>query len=108
MKKLLWLLLLFRLSITGAGADSISTTINCTIHGLKNERSLNWLPSGLFLYQLKNGEAVSLGFQRPDAKGKCSFYLDAQEGIYFFKKAGGKGLDFKYTIYMKPGDKKES
>ena len=107
MKKLLWLLLLFRLSITGAGADSISTTINCTIHGLKNERSLNWLPSGLFLYQLKNGEAVSLGFQRPDAKGNCSFNLDAQEGIYFFKKAGGKGLDFKYTIYLKPGDKKK-
>jgi peroxiredoxin len=107
MKKLLLLLLLFKLSIAGAGADSIRTTINCTIHGLKNDGSINWLPSGLFVYQLKNGEAVSLGFQRPDAKGNCSFNLDGHEGIYFFKKAGGKGLDFKYTIYIKAGDQKK-
>ncbi|MCU7548818.1 TlpA family protein disulfide reductase [Chitinophagaceae bacterium LB-8] len=107
MKKLLAFLLLFKLSIAGASADSIKTTINCTIHGLKKEGGLNELPSGLFLYELKNGEAVSLGFQRPDAQGNCSFDLDVKEGVYFFKKAGGHGLDFKYTIYIKAGEQKK-
>jgi thiol-disulfide isomerase/thioredoxin len=107
MKKLLAFLLLFKLSIVGASADSIKTTINCTIHGIEKEGNSNWLPAGLFLYQLKNGEAVSLGFQRPDAQGNCSFNLDVKEGVFFFKKAGGHGLDFKYTIYIKAGDQKK-
>jgi thiol-disulfide isomerase/thioredoxin len=107
MKKLLVFLLLFKISMVGAAADSIRTTINCTIHGLKKDGNLNWLPSGLYLYELKNGEAVSLGFQRPDAQGNCAFNLVVKEGIYFFKKAGGKGLDFKYTIYIKGGDHKK-
>src|SRR5688572_29989301 len=107
MKKLLAFLLLFKFSIVGASAGPIKTTISCTIHGLKQEGNSNWLPSGLTLYQLKNGEAVSLGFKRPDAQGNCSFDLEVKEGVYFFKKAGGKGHEFKYTIYIKAGDQKK-
>jgi thiol-disulfide isomerase/thioredoxin len=107
MKKLLTFLLLFKLSIVEASADTIKTTINCTVHGQKKEGNSNWLQAGLTLYQLKNGEAVSLGFKRPDAQGNCSFNLDVKEGVYFFKKAGGHGHDFKYTIYIKAGDQKK-
>ena len=72
---------------------------NCTIHGEGT--------SGLFLYQLKNGHAVSLGFKRPDENRNCSFDVDVREGIYFFRKAGVKGDQFNYVIYLKAADQKK-
>jgi thiol-disulfide isomerase/thioredoxin len=99
MKTLFLILLWCGLIAIEANAGPIKTTINCTIHGNNT--------SGLFLYQLKNGDAVSLGAKRPDKDGNCTFDVAVKEGIYFFKKAGGKGHEFKYTIYLKAGDQKK-
>ena len=104
MKKLLALLLLFKMSASQASADAAKATITCTVH---NSGSDGRDPSGLFLYQLKDGQPLSLGFQRPDEQGNCSFNLDVKEGIYFFKRAGGHGHEFKFTIYVKAGDQKQ-
>jgi len=97
MKKLITLILC--LAFVGTFANGVKTTINCTIHG-KND-------SGLFLYQLKDGNVESLGFKRPDENGNCNFNVQAKEAIYFFKKAGGKGHVFKITLYVKPGEQKQ-
>ncbi|UKJ09279.1 TlpA family protein disulfide reductase [Solitalea lacus] len=99
MKKLLSVLFLFNLCIFSAYAGATNAVINCTIHGNST--------SGLFLYQLQDGDAVSLGFKRPDANGNCSFNLDVKEGVFFFKKAGGKGHEFKTLIYLKAGEQKQ-
>lgn len=98
-KKLFVVLVLFSLGIVAAYAGTKNAVINCTIHGKST--------SGLFLYQLKDGAAVSLGFKRPDANGNCNFNVDVKEGVYFFKKAGGKGHGFEYTIYLKAGEQKQ-
>jgi thiol-disulfide isomerase/thioredoxin len=84
-----------------AYADTSNATLNCTVHG---ETS-----SGLFLYQLKNGQAVSLGFKRPDENKKCVFDVDVKEGIYFFRRAGaGHGNNqFNYVVYLKAGEQKK-
>lgn len=64
--------------------------------------------SGVNLYRVKNGKAASLGFQRPDAQGKCSFEVEEpKEGIYYFSRAGGKGTDYKNVLYLKSGDQKQ-
>ena len=109
MKKLLVFMLLFRLSIVEASADPIKTTINCTIHGQKKEANPNWLPAGLSLYKLKNGEAVKIALQRPDENGNCSFEVDVKEGIYFFQKGGGQkgGGGFKHALYLKARENKK-
>ncbi|HEY2583836.1 MAG TPA: TlpA disulfide reductase family protein [Mucilaginibacter sp.] len=101
MKKLLAFLSLCMVIGTGAYADANKAILNCTIHG-DNQ-------SGLFLYQLKNGQAMSLGFKRPDENKKCVFEVDVKEGVYFFKKAGaGHGNNqFNYVIYLKAGDQKK-
>ncbi|SMO76883.1 Thiol-disulfide isomerase or thioredoxin [Solitalea koreensis] len=100
MKKLLVLLLLFTISIAGASAEVIKTTLNFTVKGN--------LGSGLFLYELKKGEGVSLGFKRPDANGKVTFKVDLKkEGVFFFKRAGGHGGSFDNVIYLKAGDQKK-
>lgn len=99
MKKILTILLLFVVgSIIEARAASGKATITCTINGSRG--------SGLYLYQLKDGEAQSLGFKRPDDKGMCKFVVDVNEGIYFFRKAGVKGNDFNHVIYLKAGEEK--
>lgn len=99
-KKLLAVLACFSLGIINIYAGPVKTTINCTVHGPKG--------SAINLYELKNGYAERLGFQRPDANGNCSFSVKEQkEGIYFFAKAGGKGSDYKYVIYLKAGDQKQ-
>lgn len=99
MKKLLGTFLLCGLGFTTAFASTpTKATINFIVHGKLN--------SGTFLYQLKDGEPVSLGWKKPDAKGTFSFDVDVKEGIFFFKKAGAHGLDFNYTIYLKGGEQK--
>ena len=96
MKKILTILLLFAVGIIDARAASGKATVNCTVYGAQG--------SGLYLYQLKDGEAHSLGFKRPDEKGTCKFVVDVKEGVYFFRKAGGKGHTFNHVIYLKDGD----
>jgi peroxiredoxin len=107
MKKLLAFLLLFKLTIVEASADSNMAAINCTIHGQKKEPNPNWLPAGLILYQLKNGEAVIVSFQRPDENGNCTFKVDVKEGMFFLQLAGQKGGSLKYVIYLKAGEAKK-
>src|SRR4051794_11904710 len=77
------------------------TTVTCKVN-------LN-SGSGVYLYKVENGEAVSLGFRRPDAKADtCIFSLSvAKEGIYFLRKAGVHSSEFKNVIYLKPGDNKQ-
>lgn len=101
MKRLLVFILLFTIGLieTRAEIKPGKATLNCTITGQQG--------SGLYLYQLKNGEAHSLGFKRPDTNGQCKFVVDVKEGIYFFRKAGGKGSEFKHVIYLKAGDQKK-
>lgn len=97
---MLAILIAFGLNISGIYAADIKTTINCTVHGPKG--------SAINLYTLKDGRAMSLGFQRPDSNGNCTFNVhEKKEGIYFFAKAGGKGSDYKYVIYLKAGDRKQ-
>lgn len=98
MKKLFILLLCFGFVVANACASG-KAVIDCSIHGKST--------SGLFLYELKDGAALSLGFKRPDKDGNCSFEVNVKEGIYFFKKAGGKGNGFRYTLYLKSGEHKK-
>jgi thiol-disulfide isomerase/thioredoxin len=99
MKKLLGFLLLCTICIIEAKAVTGRAVLNCTVYGNQG--------SGLFLYQLKDGEALSLGFKRPNDNGQCKFEVDVKEGVYFFRKAGGKGSEFKHVIYLKAGDQKK-
>nr|WP_121272047.1 TlpA disulfide reductase family protein [Pedobacter schmidteae] len=96
-KKLFAVITYCALNMTAADAAPVKTIISCTVHGPK--------VSAVNLYTLKDGRAMSLGFQRPDANGNCTFNVDEKkEGVYFFAKAGGKGSDYKYVIYLKAGD----
>ncbi|MBB2147392.1 TlpA family protein disulfide reductase [Pedobacter gandavensis] len=99
MRKLLVFLLLCSCYLVEANAGPGKATVNCTVYGNTQ--------SGLYLYQLKDGEAQSLGFQRPDANGNCKFVVTLKEGAYFFKKAGGKGNTFNHVIYLKAGEEKK-
>ncbi|WP_222536868.1 TlpA family protein disulfide reductase [Pedobacter polysacchareus] len=100
MKKLLvFLLLCSSCFLEVKAAPPAKATLNCTVYGNKQ--------SGLFLYELKDGEAQSLGFVRPDEKGACKFTVEVKEGIYFLRKAGGKGSTFNHSIYLKAGDQKK-
>ncbi|MFI5130733.1 MAG: TlpA family protein disulfide reductase [Chitinophagales bacterium] len=108
MKKLLAFLLLFKLSIMEATADPIKATINCTIHGQKKEANPKWLPAGVVLYQIKNGEAVKIASQRPDENWNCTFKVDVKEGMFFISRGGGKGgIFFPHVIYLKTGEDKK-
>ena len=91
MKKLLAFLLLCQMNVGQASANAVKATINCTVHSTGSDPRDQ---SGLFLYQLKEGQPISMGFKRLDAEGNCSFNLDVKEGVYFFKKAGGHGHNF--------------
>ncbi len=92
-------MLLFTWGALEANASTGKATLNFTVYGNTQ--------SGLFLYQLKDGEPLSLGFKRPDEKGMLKFVVDVKEGVYFIKKAGGKELSFNYPIYLKAGDQKK-
>jgi hypothetical protein len=105
MKKLLVILLLFKLSIIAANADPGKTTINCTVHGYKKPANPNWLPAGLILYQVKNGSVEKVEVKRPDAEGKFSYTVDVKEGIYFLSTPS-KGGSFKHVLYLKAGELK--
>lgn len=99
-KKLFAVVVCCCLGLGSVYAAPVKTTINCTVHGSKG--------SAVNLYELKNGEAIRLGFQRPDENGNCSFNVkEKKEGVYFFAKAGGKSADYKYVIYLKAGDQKQ-
>ena len=96
------LLLFFQASIlvNAAGAPK-PTTITCKL----NTRT----GSGVFLYKLENGEAVSLGFRRPDEiADTCMFSLPLEkEGVYFLRKGGVHSPLYGNVIYLKPGDNKQ-
>src|SRR3954463_15382576 len=73
------------------------TIVTCKVY--------NKTGSGVFLYKLENGEAVSLGSRRPGNLDTCVFSFPAEkEGVYFIRKAGAHQPSFKYLIYLKPGD----
>ncbi|WP_316838525.1 TlpA disulfide reductase family protein [Pedobacter gandavensis] len=99
MKKLLAFLLLCACCVFEVHSATGKAVINCKVYGKSQ--------SGLFLYQLKDGDAHSLGFQRPDENGTCKFVVNVKEGAYFFRKAGGKGSGFKHVIYLKEGEEKK-
>lgn len=100
LKKLFAVVVYCCLGLGSVYAAPVKTTINCTIHGPKG--------SAVNLYELKDGQAIRLGFQFPDENGNCSFQVkEKKEGIYYFAKAGGKGADYKYVIYLKAGDQKQ-
>lgn len=99
MKKLLAFLLLCICCVVETHAGTNQAVLTCTVNGKSQ--------SGLYLYQLKDGEAFSLGFKRPDEKGQCKFVVNVKEGIYFFRKAGGKDATFSHVIYLKAGDQKK-
>lgn len=99
MKKLLGTILAL-LSIGQLSAQVGKATINVKVIGNTS--------SGVNLYVLKDGAAQSLGFQRPDADGNCTFTVDEKkEGTYFFSRAGVKSVDFKYVLYLKAGEQKK-
>lgn len=81
-------------------AQSVKATLDFTVNGPTS--------SSVKLYQLKDGKAVSLGFQSPDQDGKGQFEIDEKkEGLYFIARAGGKGSDYKNVLYIKKGDKQQ-
>ena len=77
------------------------TTITCKVNKSTG--------SGIFLYKVENGEAVSLGFRRPDEiRDTCIFSIPVvKEGIYFLRKGGVHSSEFRHVIYLKPGDNKQ-
>jgi peroxiredoxin len=103
------LLLACQFSLLAIATGPQQATIDCKIHGQRKQTNPNWLPGGLSLYELKNGEAISLGFERPDENGNCSFKVDVKEGVFFLQKAGGGegGFVFNHVIYLKAGDQKK-
>src|SRR5436305_14199970 len=98
-QRLVALLLLQLVAFTYATAQK-QTTITCKVNISTS--------SGVFLYKVENGDAVSFGFRRPDEKtDTCIFSLPlAKEGIYFLRKAGEHSSEFKHVIYLKQGDNK--
>ncbi|HET9278676.1 MAG TPA: TlpA disulfide reductase family protein [Flavitalea sp.] len=87
--------------LANAAGEPKPTTITCKV----NTRT----GSGVFLYKLESGEAVSLGFRRPDEiADTCIFSLPLEkEGVYFLRKAGVHSPQYRNVIYLKPGDNKQ-
>jgi hypothetical protein len=84
--------------LTNAAAPR-QTTVIFNVH--------NYTGSGVYLYKVENGEAVSLGFRRPGTMDTCMFSFPMEkEGMYLIRKAGGHSSTYNYVIYLKPGDKK--
>ena len=63
--------------------------------------------SSVSLYKVENGEAKRMSFRWPAKNDTCvfNFSLD-QETVFYLRKTGGKGLDHKYVLYLKPGENK--
>jgi len=81
------------------GGNGIETTVTCKVY--------NNTGSAVFLYQVENGEAVSLGFRRPGEMDTCMFSFPMEkEGVYFIRKGGAHLPAYNYVIYLKPGDNK--
>ncbi|MDI3321477.1 TlpA family protein disulfide reductase [Pinibacter soli] len=81
-------------------AGSKPTEVNCHVHNNKG--------SAVFLYRVKNGQAMSLGFKRPDAKNNCKFSFEADsDAIYFLRKGGAHLFEFTHVIYLHPGDQQK-
>jgi thiol-disulfide isomerase/thioredoxin len=88
------------LSAFCAAANKQPTTVTCYLN--------NHMGSGIFLYRVEHGEAVSLGFKRVDDQNVCTFaFLAEKEGMYYLRRAGGHSNTFKYGIYLRPGDVKK-
>jgi peroxiredoxin len=105
-QRIVLLLLVCQFAVMANASDPKPATINCTLHGFKKEANPNWLPAGVILYKIKNGAAVKLDMQRPDAGGNFSYTIDVKEGIYFLAKPS-KGEAFKHILYLKAGEQKK-
>jgi thiol-disulfide isomerase/thioredoxin len=105
-QRIVLLLLVCQFSVMAKATDPKPATINCTLHGFKKEANPNWLPGGVILYKIKNGTAVKLDMQRPDAGGIFSYKVDVKEGIYFLAKPS-KDEAFKHVLYLKAGETKK-
>ena len=94
------LLLIVQVGLLAYGAEPKQTSITCKVY--------NGTGSGIFLYKIQNGEAVSLGFRRPVAGlDTCVFSIPLQkEAIFFLRKATLHSSEFENAIYLKPGENK--
>src|SRR6185503_10205468 len=91
--------LLFFGTVHVYGSNGPETTVTCKVY--------NNTGSAVFLYKVKNGEAVSLGFRRPGEMDTCVFSFPMEkEGVYFIRKGGAHIPTFNYVIYLKPGENK--
>jgi len=58
------------------------------------------------LYKVENGEANRLAF-RWTINDTCVFSFPIEkEGVYYIAKTSGKGSEYHYALYLKPGEKK--
>ena len=58
------------------------------------------------LYKVENGEARRMSF-RWTINDTCVFSFPMEkEGVYYFGKTSGKGSNYNYVLYLKPGDNK--
>jgi peroxiredoxin len=88
------------LTAYAAAANKQTTTVTCYLN--------NHTGSGVFLYRVDHGEAVSLGFKRVDEKNACTFTFQTdKEGIYYLRKAGVHQPIFNYIMYLRPGEVKK-
>lgn len=93
------LFLFSQVALITYAAGPKQTIVTCYIHGYQG--------SAVFLYEVENGEAVSLGFKRPDSQGACTFSVSLKkEAVCFLRKAGSHQFEFNHVLYLKPGDKK--
>ena len=96
----LTMVLVCLLTVYTAAANKQPTTITCYLN--------NYTGSGVFLFRVEYGEAVSLGFKRVDENNACTFTFQTdKEGIYYLRKAGVHQPIFNYIMYLRPGEAKK-
>jgi len=74
------------------------TTITVKVH--------NNSGNSVSLYKVENGEAKRMSFRWP-VKDSCVFnFILEKEAVFYLGKTGGKGSEYNYVLYLKPGDNK--
>jgi len=97
--KQITLLLVCHLAAFTYAAAQKPTTVTVRVHNNSGK--------SVSLYKVENGEASKIGFRWPAVNDTCVFSLSMQnEAVYYLTKTGGKGSDFNYVIYLKPGENK--
>ena len=85
--------------ITFYAMAQTQTSITVKIH--------NNAGNSVSLYKVENGEANRMSFRWPAGDDTCVFSFPMeQEGVYYLAKTSGKGSDYNYVLYLKPGDNK--